>query len=589
MGCAHNMVNDMMRITKKLHYMGSKIKRKMISLTKWGPDRYVYLGEKERLCKNYREAVLFIQKGLEKYPGNPELNKVLAKVHAQKKDWQKAVLCWHVYFTHTPQTGSISDFEQAVIACEKAKDFKAMDMMIEKGVEQYPDNIKLNKMYYQAAMDSSNWETAVKRLEQFIENFQKECSYHESIMLSVMKQLVGDHATAKRLLEQTIEAHAEELNNDDKGYQKIRLFDNGETVIDFYKQLRASSKVIVTFDSINKVLKKPPFGFKVLNEQKLDIIAVRKRKGGTYQQDLSKTDFESATQTLLSGYDDKIAYGYSLGAYLALYLTSELNCRILALSPRISPHPKYGKKKVIEKEPFNHDVDISENPAISPIIVFDPKSKMDAKYVNGAFKKAFPNGRFIEIPYAGHGMARHLLNMKMLKDYIISFINNDAVPKYNRKHKSKSSIYFRLLAKECLKRNKLKWSEILVNRSLEMVPDDVHAIKVKIDLHDEIGGHSDTSLALETAIKRKPKQIKFRLMLIDHLLAQGKLDQALKQINQSFDIFGRKAQLVTREKQIDEMMQEQLVTRSTADNSTDGIAYKGSMNEEMTKPTSIPL
>src|SRR5699024_12735467 len=117
----------------------------------------------------------------------------------------------------------------------------------------------------------------------------------------------------------------------------------------------------------------------------------RKSQGGKNQQNQSKTHNESATQPLSSGYDDKLDYGYSLGAYLALYLRSELNCRILALSPRISPHPKYGKKKVSEKEPFNHHVDISKNQAISPIIVFDPKSKMDAKYVNGAFKKAFPN------------------------------------------------------------------------------------------------------------------------------------------------------------------------------------------------------
>src|SRR5699024_12598260 len=112
--------------------------------------------------------------------------------------------------------------------------------------------------------------------------------------------------------------------------------------------------------------------------QNPDLNAVIKRNACTYSQDVTKTDFESSSQTLFSGYVDKNSYGYNLAAYFSIYLTSELNCRILSLSPRISPHPKYGKKKVIEKEPFNHDVDISENPAISPIIVFDPISNMVA-------------------------------------------------------------------------------------------------------------------------------------------------------------------------------------------------------------------
>lgn len=47
----------------------------------------------------------------------------------------------------------------------------------------------------------------------------------------------------------------------------------------------------------------------------------------------------------MESYRDKIAYGFSLGAYGALYYTSPVNCRILALSPRLSIHPQsqYGK------------------------------------------------------------------------------------------------------------------------------------------------------------------------------------------------------------------------------------------------------
>src|SRR5699024_6579310 len=162
----------------------------------------------------------------------------------------------------------------------------------------------------------------------------------------------------------------------------------------------------------------------------------------------------------------------------------------------------------------------------------------------------FPNGRFVKIPYGGHGMARHLINMGVLKKYIISFIQNRELPKYNRKNKDKSSIYFRLLAKECLEHHKLGWAERLVDQSLEMLPYDKHAIKVKVDILKEKHLFADARTLLKTAIREKPKTLKHRLVLIDLLLESGQLEDTEEELHQSFEVFGKKSELKSKEKKL---------------------------------------
>src|SRR5699024_10433902 len=266
---------------------------------------YIFLARKSELHHNEKDMEEFIKRGLKRYPDHPLLNKYLAQLYSDQKKWKQSIPFWDTYFNNTKDTCPASEYAQFVTALEKRGDIRSMEDYVLEGLEFYPDNKELNKKYYKAAMMAGKWEAAINRLEKYIASFQSERPYNELIHLSVMQQLSGNHQKANQILSRVLEKYKAELKNDKSGYRKIRIFDNGETVIDFYKQLRKSNTIIITFDSINKVLKKEPFGFKVLNEQKVDILAVRKRKAGMNHQDLSKKEFEKAARGLVDGYEDK--------------------------------------------------------------------------------------------------------------------------------------------------------------------------------------------------------------------------------------------------------------------------------------------
>src|SRR5699024_9444744 len=181
------------------------------------------------------------------------------------------------------------------------------------------------------------------------------------LKLSMILQITGKIEESQVLFKHVMENYRDDILEEKLDHRKLTIFNKGDTVIHFYKSPLPTSKVVITFDSLNMTNKRSTFGFKLLKEQEVDIIEVRKRKKKKiniitiqkkkkkkYQQDLSLDKFTETVQLLLKNYEDKIAYGFSLGAYLALYFTSNLNCRILAIAPRISAHPVYGKKGVIK-------------------------------------------------------------------------------------------------------------------------------------------------------------------------------------------------------------------------------------------------
>src|SRR5699024_5408318 len=193
------------------------------------------------------------------------------------------------------------------------------------------------------------------------------------------------------LFKHVLENHRDDILEEKLDHRKLTIFNKVDTVIHFSKSPLPTSNVVIIFDSLYMTHKNSLYGFKLLKELKFVIIALLKRKKKKYQQDLSLEEFTETVQLLLKNYEDKIAYGFSLGAYLALYFTSNLNCRILAIAPRISAHPVYGKKGVIKKEDFNHKLFIDKNRNISPVILFDRRNKMDNKYINEQLKQVFPN------------------------------------------------------------------------------------------------------------------------------------------------------------------------------------------------------
>src|SRR5699024_6121341 len=301
--------------------------------------------------------------------------------------------------------------------------------------------------------------------------------------------------------------------------------------------------------------KNPSFGFKLLLKQGVDVIALRKKKKKTYHQDLSQEEFVNVVNVLAESYKDKIAYGFSLGAYSALYYASNLNCRILALAPRLSIHPVYGKEGSIPKHEFKHNISNNYNEQISPIIVYDPKDRLDNTYVQNELIQKFPNAYLVKVPYGGHGMAPHLLRMGILKEFILSVIDEE-IPKYDRKLKSKSPNYCRLLGRTCLRHNKIVWADYLSKRSIRLLPTDKYGIKFRVDVLKTLNQYDEAIALAKKSVKLVPKSLDVRIILIDLYIITEDLITAEKELKLAIKEFRKTPKLSKRINMINEAREE---------------------------------
>lgn len=518
-----------------------------------------------------REAVKTWVHAANKVTNNSKLNLQLAKYVAKNRDWKicisylneglfgetnnnvpkvQAFYKWIEYNILVNTIPPVDSFKQAALMYRKNKMFQEADAVLEKGLKLWARNKDLYNEYAINAIHNKEWVSAISRF-QFNKRLYKDGKVPLTLLvrLSMLYQIIG-YGNSQVCFGEIIDPYAEEIENDPKGYRKITLFDNGESRIEFYKKLKPVSKVIITFDSINMIWSNPPFGFKLLKEQDVDIIAVRKRKSATYQQDLSQEDFIYAVSTLLSSYDDKIAYGFSLGGYAALYYASNLNCRILAISPRLSIHPEYGRRAFQGRHKFLHNLSHNYNERISPIIVFDPKNKVDNTYVQGELVQSFPKLHLVEIPYGGHGMAPHLLKMGLLKEFILTVIDGKQTPTYDRNKRTTSSLYYRVLAQTCFSRNKNKWALGLVERSLELLPTDKIAIKLKVKALNKMNKTKESIYFLQEIVPDISSDMDLWLLLIDLYIEVGDLFNAEMAIKEAEKTRKGKVQQLEDRKQL---------------------------------------
>lgn len=411
--------------------------------------------------------------------------------------------------------------------------YEKADYLLRESLKNDKENSEIALQYAEVAVEQKKWRQAIERYEYAGRLLDKEVKFEIYVKIAMIYKVVGEHLHAKNILENAPESIKEDL----LGHELITLFDNGKSRIEYYKQKKQTDKVVIVFDSLHMDWKGEPFGFKLLSRQNIDIIAVRKKYKGTYQQDLSQGDFIHTLEKLVDGYEDKIAYGHSLGGYLSLYYASNLNCRILSLAPRLSIHPKFGRENFIEQFEFNHNQSNKYNNSIRPIVVYDPKSKVDNKYVTEEVLVQFPNAKLVKMPYGGHGIARHLLRMGVLKDFILNVIDGEN-PTYNRSLKCKSANYYRLLGRECLKRNKMIWASKMAKKAVELLPNDRYVIKFQLDVFRNMEQYDKAITFMKDSIKLAPKNLHVRIFLIDLYIEIKNYYQAEFELNKVIQLLG---------------------------------------------------
>jgi len=562
-----------------------KIIKRFLSKVRVKKTPRVYVEKGRALLKvgKGNEAYKIFNKGLKIYPENYNLHKELAHYAMGEKNWREANHHWDIIFKLDeielpPQL--YLDFAKSLLSDNQVE--RSIDIL-SLGITVCPDNKKIisalaellmaskeggnsgklitppelsaanKKMfssYVNSAIYTREWDEAIKRLENVSKLYRKSISRNILIKLSMLYQIVGNTEKANNIFRYSINNYQEENKGDKKGYRKIVLFDNGESRIEYYKKLSKTDTVVITFDSINMVWKNPPFAFNLIIKQNVDIIAIRKKRKSTYQQDLSLDNFFNSVNFLVEGYEDKVAYGFSLGAYAALYYASTLNCRILALSPRLSIHPIYGRTKMIGKFEFKHTELPNYNPKISPIIVYDPKNRLDNIYVNKWLITSFPNAQMVEIPYAGHGMGPHLKNMGVLKEFILTVINDKKAPIYKKELRKRSATYYRVLGDACLKRNKPNWALQLVEKALKLIPESNLCMRLKIHVLKRLELYGQAIQFAETSKEIAPTDRVIRLLLIDLYFFISDFKSAEREINMAIKKFGETSALLERREQI---------------------------------------
>ncbi len=448
----------------------------------------------------------------------------------------------------------------------KTGDKQEAGKILENGLKKYPKNLRIREQYAVYAMKVKTWDDAAFHWE-FLLNSKKEKPYfilrltkalqsenrldfNNLIMLSMLNQIMGNQVLSANIFDDVLKTFPNEIKQDGLGYRKLTLFDNGKSRIEFYKNLKPTKSLVITFDAAKIRWNEKPFGFKLLQRQNVDIIAVRKKTKKDYHQDLSKDAFDQTIKELAGGYDNKFSYGYSLGAYSALYYTSEMNCQILALSPRLPIHPIYGTKEDKGKQTLHHTLSHKFNDKAFPIIIYDPKNKTDRKYVEESLLTSYPKAQLKKLPYGGHRMTFHLLSMGVLKEYVLTFINEGSVPAYDRNLKSQSPNYCRLLGEACLKHNKIGWAYDLSLKALELEPTNKRAIKFRVDVLEKLNRKEEAIKIVEKSVEMDPKNLDNRLMLIDLYLDNKDITVAKKELDKACKQFKRTPKLIKRETRI---------------------------------------
>lgn len=492
--------------------------------------------------KKSKQGVTVFEKGLKYYPTSVELLKVATLQYVRSKQWVKVKDTLSLLFISETYSLSVNDFINLSYAYYIEDQGVKAEYIIQCGIQEHKNSSALLLFYLDLCIWLKQWDKASNLIKYHTTHFNIEYSDEQLSMFGMVFQLVGDIDKANYFYE----SKQKGIQNNSFSHEKITLYDNGDTRIDFYKRNTNPGKVIITFDSINMTWNNPSFGFKLLSEQNIDIIAVQKREKGTYLQDLTLENFLDAIQVLVKGYPIRIAYGFSLGAYAALYYTASLECRILALAPRLSIHPVYGRKHLIGVSPFFHDLKLRRNSNIKPIIVYDPKNKIDYNFIHNEAVKAYPKASLVKVPYGGHSMAPHLLRMGLLRQFILTVIDREQVPVYDRKRKVRSANYYRILGLECLKRNKVHWAKDLADRAYDLLPDEPFVVNFKIDTLMRLKEYEAAEECMHIAMKTKPNRLSYRMTIVDIYIAQGNLIKAEKELEHATLKFGNIAEIESK-------------------------------------------
>lgn len=519
------------------------------------PEQFVEYANVLVHAQSRTKAFPILKRGLTKYPKSDVIAEKIVMDYIGKKKIHPTPAMMEQLIRYVNQNPSIQAFEILLKEAIKRKSDEDSKYLLQQAVSFKPEEAeRLEVLALETLILVKEWDKVKQILAHLIEKgTERQLDY--KAYLQMVYYYTGTKGQAKLAFSRFLEDEEEMIELDEKKYRKMILFDNGHTRIEYYKQLKDVNKVMITFDSLNMVWDGPSFAFRLLIKQDIDIIAVRKKAHRGYQQDLKREDFLETVRPLLLHYDDVMCYGFSLGAYQALYHASHLNCRILAISPRLSIHPKYGKPKVAAKHHLKHEMSFTKNEQIEPVIFYDPKNALDRNFMENGVLPYFPNAKTIKMPYAGHMIAPYLRDAGQLKPIVQTFIDG-GVPTFSLNGIERPVRHYYHLSRECFKKKHYQWASSIVEKYLSFDETKLDGIKLKKSILLKQDKHDEVTQYLKKCVDIQPEVIAVHKLLAEHYIETNQREQASYQIEKISEVFNEPKIVRKLEKQLNETYNE---------------------------------
>jgi len=516
---------------------------------------YIQLSNLLKELNQPKDAMHVLQEGLQLYPTSIQLHHAI----------------WTFYSKHNIQNGKLKHIPRTIKRCLQKRPIGFFNLLenillkkhlyvtylslIKMRLQENPHQIDLLSKVIQQLLNIGYFEETIPYFET-LKTLAKDSKSlaRLNMKIGMVHILSGKFEEAEKQFSYCREEFSNILSDIyPDNFEKLVIFNNGESSIEYYKYIYPTKSVVATFDAIDKTDKDKPFAYKILKKQAVDLISLRRRTLKNYHQDISREDYYEVIKKFAPYYDKKFAYGTSLGGYNALFLGSMIpDCKIIAMAPRNPAHPIYGTKER-KTTKFIHPLSHPINKDIQPIVFFDPKEKIDNPYITKEIMQSYPNGVYKEFYCAGHRVPTYLRETGVLKEIVSLFLEEKPIPDYDRKLHRKSAEYHRVLGIHCRRHNKLRWALDLANKSVELAPKYDRSLALRIEILQKLKRYDECIAYANEAIEIHPELAKFYILLADAYEGKGNLIKAievLKSANKKIKSGKLKEKLNTMKKQI---------------------------------------
>ena len=316
--------------------------------------------------------------------------------------------------------------------------------------------------------------------------------FEEAFHLSVEKILQGNREQAHSF-EQCAQAlydskkHADFFSVD--GYKKYIVHKTANYTLEFYKWQGIARGIVAAFDTVELTVDDPIFSRYYINNQQLDIVALRRNHIDYYYEDISQAYYKALTAAIFKNYNKTFAYGTSLAGYCALYLGAVIpSVQILAFSPRNLGKQTYKQFPIVS----------------APVtLLLDVKNATDARFYEKNLKNTLLQCTFLALPYAGHRVPLYLKEVGQLRHVFEQFFAEQPITlEFPRSRRYESAEYMMNLARRLRRHQHYKWALQASEHALRLAPSLDRALYEQALILHEMGDVAAAITCLEEAIEK---------------------------------------------------------------------------------------